>query len=66
MDYQLNKKDTITITLDEADLTTLWLALELKKQKDLDEYKSVFANTNKMFNLIDEAGDELNKVIHAK
>ncbi len=66
MSYQVNKKDTITITLDEADLTTLWLALELKKQDDLDEYKRVFTRTKQLFNLIDEAGNELNKIIHAE
>ena len=66
MDYLLNKKDTITITLDAADLTTLWLGLDLKKQEELDQYKSVFANTEKMFNLINKAGDKLNEVIYAE
>ena len=66
MSYKVNKKATVTMTFDEHELTSLWLALDLKAKEDLKEYNHVFRNTKRLFDMIDQASDELNKSLDAE
>lgn len=66
MSYQLNKTATITMTFNEHELTTLWLALDMKAHSDLEQFNHVFKNTQKLFDLIDQAINDLNKALDAE